>query len=310
MTAETSPTTAPVTAEGLRERIAERTHATSMCEQGDPPACEGACSDLAEEIVAALAGDPGDLLDRTAEAIAEKFTPQSATFDADAGEYRDATLTERADKGGLAVFFTAGDGGRSFRSPTAREVAAAAMSVRWEDHATTAARLAEAERRAEHAEGQMSALREHGTRWETAEAAVRHLERRVAGQDATIGRQANEIERLTVGHRERAETAEAEVDRLQKERAAWRSMAGVEEVEAERDEARTQVAALQQELSRVLAAEIERDNLRARLTGVTIHANRLNTYIAPGSDAWRVLGDLFFALKAPAQAPTEETNDG
>lgn len=56
-------------------------------------------------------------------------------------------------------------------------------------------------------------------------------------------------------------------------------------------------------------AEAERDRLRARLTGVAIHARRLKTRIAPGTDAWSVLGELFAALETPAQATTEEKTD-
>ena len=43
-------------------------------------------------------------------------------------------------------------------------------SVRWPAAVAITARLAEAERRAEHAEGELSALRDHSTRWETEKA--------------------------------------------------------------------------------------------------------------------------------------------
>jgi hypothetical protein len=57
-------------------------------------------------------------------------------------------------------------------------------------------------------------------------------------------------------------------------------------------------------------AEAERDRLRARLTGVAIHARRLDARTAPfGSDAWLILRDLFAALEAPAQATTEDATD-
>jgi len=52
-------------------------------------------------------------------------------------------------------------------------------------------------------------------------------------------------------------------------------------------------------------AEMERNRLHACLTGAAVHATRLQTRIAPGSDAWTVLSELRAAL----QATTEETND-
>jgi hypothetical protein len=51
-------------------------------------------------------------------------------------------------------------------------------------------------------------------------------------------------------------------------------------------------------LARAEAAEAERDALRARLTGAAIHALRLKKRIAPGTEAWSVLGELRAALTA------------
>lgn len=57
-------------------------------------------------------------------------------------------------------------------------------------------------------------------------------------------------------------------------------------------------------------AETERNMLRARLTGVAIHAHRLKNRTPPGESLEPALADLFAALEAPAQATTEEKTDG
>lgn len=56
-------------------------------------------------------------------------------------------------------------------------------------------------------------------------------------------------------------------------------------------------------------AEAERDDLRARLTGAAVHAQRLAKRIALGDKVADVFKDLLAALDAPAQATTEEKTD-
>jgi hypothetical protein len=60
--------------------------------------------------------------------------------------------------------------------------------------------------------------------------------------------------------------------------------------------------------TRAEQAEAERGRLRARLTGVAIHANRLKTRIAPGTDVWSVLADLLAALDRPTGDTTGDTD--
>lgn len=60
-------------------------------------------------------------------------------------------------------------------------------------------------------------------------------------------------------------------------------------VTIERDDAR----------QRAEQAEAERDRLRARLTGVAIHAHRLANRIQPDMPAWAALTDLRAALDQP-----------
>lgn len=187
-------TSAPVTAEGLRERITEIfLDWENVRWEEDTPNAEQ-IGNAVDRVLAALAGDPGDLRERLVRAMHAVVV---------------CDPTEAVTIGALA---------------------AAAMSVRWEDHAATLARLAQAEAR-------------------------------------------------------------------------------VAELEAEQVAASEEVFRLMAHSDETCSVVAERDRLRARLTAVAIHANRLNTYITPRSDAWRILGDLFAALKAPAQATTESTEE-
>ncbi len=72
-------------------------------------------------------------------------------------------------------------------------------------------------------------------------------------------------------------------------------------VQPEIERLRTQLAEAEEAIPLYAAAaenaEAERDRLRARLTGVAIHANRLANCISP---AWAALTDLRAALDQPA----------
>ncbi len=57
-------------------------------------------------------------------------------------------------------------------------------------------------------------------------------------------------------------------------------------------------------IERAEKAEAERDRLRARLTGVAIHANRLANCIWPDTPAWAALTDLRAALDHTGDQPT------
>jgi hypothetical protein len=173
-----------------------------------------------------------DLRERMAEAIAEKFTPSSAVLGKDL-KYRDATLAERADKGGLAVFFTAGDGHRSFRSPTAREVAAAAMSVRWEDNARTKAEVERLRGELAEAHKLLPVSRHPSDDYRNA----------LANAVTALAEQRQRAERYRLAWqnaRERANASSESVKRLCEQRNLWIEtakgrQARAEQAEAERD---------------------------------------------------------------------------
>lgn len=131
MTTEPTPertppddTTAPVTAEGLRERVAEALAPWCRVHEITEAPCER-CELRLNAVMAALAGDPGDLPARMAEAIGEALNQWS-----------------RPDA----------EGTRGVRRWDF--IAAAALSVRLEHAAHLAARVGDAERRAEHAESE------------------------------------------------------------------------------------------------------------------------------------------------------------
>ena len=143
-------TTAPVTAEDPWEQLHERFKKTILDQAATweetfdaGPGEVVSVSDAASVIARLLAGDPGDLPARMRDAAKRAFAGRPPMADGayalDSGRNPWTALNDALD---------------------------AAMSVRWEDHAATVARLAQAESRAEHAEGQLSALRDHRARWE------------------------------------------------------------------------------------------------------------------------------------------------
>jgi hypothetical protein len=164
---------APVTAEGLRERIEAALRSTW---DGQPTHMDDAIRIETDAVLAALAGDPGDLPARMAEALTREHYRR-------AGERIEASPEEHS-----------------------AAMAGVAMSVRWEDHAATLARLVAAEARAEHAEGELSSRRYHNTRWELeraradkAEFALKRVRRAVIdsyGEDYAGEDTASEVERL------------------------------------------------------------------------------------------------------------------
>lgn len=191
-----------VAAEGLRDRLAEAV-------AGAVP--DGAMlteRDIVDAVMAALAVYPGDLPARMAEAIAAEWS-------------KTAIVCEHTQVIGFGA------------------LAAAAMYVRWEDHAQTVAENAELRRKEEHA------VKEH------------------------------QVTR----------------ERLAATRRTMHDLA--ENIKADAIARKTEVAALREELAE---AQAERDNLRARLTGVSVHASRLTTRIAPGTETWTVLTDLLAAV--------------
>lgn len=198
-------TTAPVTAEGLRERVIEALyqHAVTVARPTPFPPAESEERWLAtvrensearaDAVLAALAGDPGDLPARMADAI------------------RDANGTPEA----LAWWQ------QHPQLIPAHVYAAAALSVRSEDHAATVAELAQALRSAEHAEGELASRRGHERRWELEHERAERLEAELAEtrekpSDAVVKADAHFTTYLeTVAQRDALKAAIAEVRRLQ-----------------------------------------------------------------------------------------------
>lgn len=170
------------------------------------------------------------------------------------------------------------------------QVALIALSVRWPAGAVLAAENARLRAERDHAEGELSAAREHGTRWETEKARADKAE---AERDRI-----DEARRLDVKWRQ---AAEAQVAALQRELA--------EAKEAYR--AVIEAAELRSAIELVRADAIE----QRRTTGVTKDPWKLGVY----AQACRTLRIVNAALDAHpdgpeeirlAQATTEETNDG
>ncbi|MCU1656133.1 MAG: hypothetical protein JWO57_789, partial [Pseudonocardiales bacterium] len=195
------PTTAPVTADGLRERLTEVlnttlvmsddsiTRATTKWDRHDRhnflsycAACRGDVPAMVSAVLAALAGDPGDMPARMAEAMRSHF------------------LSEKSDSwsDGLSDGLTYCVCGETVASWNLHR-AQVAMSVRWEDHTATVAERDEQKRRGDQY---------------CAEAA--HWAGRVVDREA-------EVERLR-----------AELASLTESRTFWRKFAA--KLEAERDE--------------------------------------------------------------------------
>lgn len=84
--------------------------------------------------------------------------------------------------------------------------------------------------------------------WDEMQPEIRRLDQRAEQAEADLARskdvairEAEQVRSERNRYAERAEQAEAEVERLKAERAGWRSMAGVAEVEAERDRLREEL---------------------------------------------------------------------
>jgi hypothetical protein len=178
-------TTAPVTAEGLRERIAEAATRWALmypiaswrlAEDDKAELLANIWGDqIANAVIAELAGDPGDLPARMTARLV-----RACTHFADDPECAEMT-------------------------------AAAIMDERWEHAAHIAARLAQAETRAEHAEAgaQISAER----------LAKAQTERDAKLRTKALGRSLVELEGFAQRETARADAAEGQVERLRAELA-------------------------------------------------------------------------------------------
>jgi uncharacterized coiled-coil DUF342 family protein len=189
--------------------------------------------------------------------------------------------------------------------------AAAALSVRWEAFIATAAENAQLRAERDHAEGELSALRDHNTRWETekaradaAEAEVRHLS---AFRDELFGDIAK-----TVAERDRAKSlvgaAGDQIGDVIRERN--QAQAVVERLRAELAQAHN--------LSNIRAKLLreawdahhdtmdERDALRRKLTAKEAEVSGLNR----DREGWRTRADKAEAelavIKRVTDPPTDE----
>jgi hypothetical protein len=248
-----------VAAEGLRERLTEiattwalmyplanwpwpgRTLVGVDAEHLDTIARDIAAAwgtDIADRMLAALADDPGDLPVRMATELERHFS--------------DDPYAEVCDCGAAVA---------NWRAHQAEAVA----SVRWEHAAHLAARLAESEARAEHAEGELSSLRDHCSRWETEHAEVERLQAKLAEakEDVEIGdEKIGELNGITIRLEKRAAHSDA-----QRRRA--------DELEAERDLLAAkveQIYAVDREAMAMVRAE--RDTLKAKLVSLQALADR------------------------------------
>jgi hypothetical protein len=250
------PTTTPVAAEGLRERLTETLN-TTLVMQDDSlqrattkwdrhdrhnflsccAVCQGNIPAIVTAVLAALAGDSGeDLPALTAEAIRAEFN-------------KTAIVCEHTQ----VISFGA--------------LAAAALSVRCEVHAATVAENAELRRREEHAvkEHQVTRERLAEARREVAElrrtplAAEEEIRRLRAGL-VTESRAADDViadlEELIKTERQQHEATLAEVERLQAELAEAKR-----ELEATHVRAKTAV-------KRRNDVKAERDALKAAISDV------------------------------------------
>jgi hypothetical protein len=324
-------TTAPVTAEGLRERIAETLRKAfdyqivaewiccepvnpdhEMCARAgvtrrqvaallsDDPEFEP--SEILDALVAALAGDPGDLPARMAAELTRHYVIDREASTCGCGE----TVTDWVD-----------------------HIVAAAVSVRWEDHAATLARLAHAEARAEHAEGELSSrIEQHQRAVNRATAAERERDEAREERDA--------VRLVSKGRTMEQYDLEAEAERYAPEPAELRTaMVGdyrqeVEKIQAERDampkDERIRREALDAPLLRIQlahfvgwkrradAAEAERDALKAAIAEAV---KLINEWMTPGNSLFdpshaaqveallkKTIGERTIAALAPTENRT------
>lgn len=170
-------------ASDLRERVAEALAQWCRVHEITEAPCER-CELRLNAVLAALAGDPGDLLARMAAAMRDPSC-ECLTHD----------------------------------GPCIEHLVAAALSVRWEHAAHLAARVGDAERRAEHAES------EHQVTQDRLAEARRELAQAREERDLAIAHDRQPYptawahEQATTAlehHRQRADTAEATIERARK----------------------------------------------------------------------------------------------
>lgn len=149
----------PVAAEGLRERLERAELASEVVRalDGNVSVVSHSNRTAADRAVAVLAGHvgaPGDLPARMAEAI------------------------------GTIIHID---------PETHREIAEAAMSVRWEAHAATLAERAQLRAERDHAVGELSARGDHETRWQAEHARAERLQAELAELKAGIAEAVRQI---------------------------------------------------------------------------------------------------------------------
>lgn len=165
---------------------------------------EAATRDV-DAILAALAADPGNLRERTIEALrTHKWRPDVIDSEHCRHSYHGCCAICQADL---------------------HRITDAALSVRWEEPARLTARLAGALRRAEHAEEALASVRDHNTQWQTEKARADRAEQELAEANADREHWHTGHDELTgmVGRLvDERDTLKAALDRVRALPAQWR----------------------------------------------------------------------------------------